>query len=130
MLSEVDLDLNRVHFLGRVPYPIYLNILQISSAHVYLTVPFVLSWSMLEAMAAGCLVIGSDTAPVKEVIEDGKNGLLVDFFSPVDIANRVEEVLDNPDKFKTMRKAARQFITDNYTVKRSIALYMDLLQKV
>jgi glycosyltransferase involved in cell wall biosynthesis len=85
---------------------------------------------MLEAMAAGCLVIGSDTAPVKEVIEDGKNGLLVDFFSPVDIANRVEEVLDNPDKFKTMRKAARQFITDNYTVKRSIALYMDLLQKV
>lgn len=130
MLSEVDLDLNRVHFLGRVPYPIYLNILQISSAHVYLTVPFVLSWSMLEAMAASCLVIGSDTAPVKEVIEDGKNGLLVDFFSPMDIANRVDEVLDNPDKFKAMRKAAREFITDNYTVKRSIALYMDLLQKV
>ncbi|MEZ0316648.1 MAG: glycosyltransferase family 4 protein [Methylophilaceae bacterium] len=130
MLSEVNVDLSRVHFLGRVPYQTYLNVLQISSAHVYLTVPFVLSWSMLEAMAASCLVIGSDTAPVKEVIEHGKNGLLVDYFSPTDIANAVDDALNDPGKFQAIRQAARQFVMDNYTVKRSITQYMDLLQKV
>src|SRR5262249_48535318 len=68
MLREVKLDAARTHFLGRVPYEHYLRVLQVSAAHVYLTYPFVLSWSMLEAMACGALLIGSDTAPVREVI--------------------------------------------------------------
>lgn len=79
------LDFSRVNFLGKAPYPIYLKILQVSRVHVYLTYPFELSWSMLEAMAV-CLVIGSRTAPVEEVIQDEGNGLLVDFFNPAEMS--------------------------------------------
>lgn len=119
MLAELgnSLVLHRVHFLGKVPYPLYLAILQISSVHVYLTYPFVLSWSMLEAMAAGCLVVGSRTAPVEEVIRDGENGLLVDFFSPTEIAERIIAVLKNCDAYESIRKQARRTIVDNYDLR-------------
>lgn len=111
------LDLRRVHFLGRVPYSTYMNLLQVSSAHVYLTYPFVLSWSMLEAMSAGCLVIGSRTAPVEEVIRDGENGFLVDFFSPAQIAEKVIAVLEASPGCEAMRASARQTIMDRYDLK-------------
>src|SRR5690606_26064238 len=82
LLAELDgsLDLSRIHFMGRVPYPQYLALLQIASVHCYLTYPFVLSWSLTEAMAAGCYVVASDTEPVRELIRDGGNGRLVPFF--------------------------------------------------
>jgi glycosyltransferase involved in cell wall biosynthesis len=102
-----DFDLSRVHFLGQVPYEHYLKVLQVSSAHIYLTYPFVLSWSFIEAMSAGCAMIGSATPPVLEVLRDGANGLTVDFFSPRAIADRVDEVLDHPDRMAAMREAAR-----------------------
>ncbi|MBW4662517.1 MAG: glycosyltransferase family 4 protein [Drouetiella hepatica Uher 2000/2452] len=121
MLEKLPLDLSRLHFTGSLPYDQYLQVLQASSAHIYLTRPFVLSWSMLEAMATGCLVIASRTAPVTEVIQDGKNGLLVDFFSPNEIADRVDEALgqganlgDCTYRLSSLRTKARQTILKHY----------------
>ena len=109
-LDEVkgDLDLSRVHFVGKIPYRDYVNLLRVSAAHVYLTYPFVLSWSMLEAMALGCCIVGSATPPVEEVIRDRENGLLVDFFSPRAIAEAVVSVLADPGAVAPLREAARQ----------------------
>ncbi len=115
-LDEVKdrLDLDRVHFLGRVPYSTFLSILQISSVHVYLTYPFVLSWSMIEAMSAGCAVVASATPPVQEMIRDGQNGLLFDFFSMAQLTARVCEVLNHPDRMQEMREAARRTVVERY----------------
>jgi glycosyltransferase involved in cell wall biosynthesis len=117
MLKELgaSLDLNRIHFLGKIPYSAYLKILQISRVHVYLTYPFVLSWSMLEAMSAGCLVIGSRTAPVQEVIRHEENGLLVDFFQPDELADQVIAGLAAGKKgHAKLRRNARATIVENY----------------
>ncbi|WP_427501729.1 glycosyltransferase family 4 protein (plasmid) [Methylomonas sp. MED-D] len=117
LLAELgdELDSRRVHFLGKVAYPTFLTILQLSRVHVYLTYPFVLSWSMLEAMAAGCLLVASNTAPVKEVVRDGENGWLVDFFSPSEIADQVIEGLKaGPQGFAALRRNARQTVIDRY----------------
>lgn len=133
LLAELGsrLDLSRVIFLGRVPYDTYLRVLQISSVHVYLTYPFVLSWSCLEAMAAGCAVVGSATAPVEEVIVDGVNGLLVDFFSPRAIADAVASVLDHPDRMAAMRAAARRTIVDRYDFHRvCLPRYLALVDRL
>jgi len=115
------IDLDRVTFLGRVSYEQYLAVLQVSSVHVYLTYPFVLSWSLIEALSAGCLVVGSATPPVQEVIHDGVNGLLVDFFDTKGIADRVTEVLEHPDRMQAVRDAARQAAVTGYDL-RSVAL--------
>ncbi len=119
LLDEVgpDLDMGRVHFVGRLPYNTFLDVLRVSSAHVYLTYPFVLSWSMLEAMSIGGLVIGSATPPVQEVIRHGENGLLVDFFDVSGLARTVVDALENRTTFDALRKAARQSIVDNYDLK-------------
>jgi glycosyltransferase involved in cell wall biosynthesis len=130
MLAEVGakIDLERVHFLGQIDYGSYLNLLQVSSAHIYLTYPFVLSWSFVEAMAAGCLVIGSATAPVLEVLKDRSNGLAVDFFSPQDLAERIQEVLEHPDRMQHLRDAARRTAVDGFDLKsRQLPLWMTLL---
>lgn len=105
MLNELEgqLDLRRIHFLGTVDYATYLKVLQVSSAHVYLTYPFVLSWSFIEAMAAGCLMIGSSTPPVLEVIEDRVNGLTVDFFSTEQLADAVTVALTETKLARALR---------------------------
>ena len=114
MLRELKLDHDRLHFTGLLPYDRYLAVLKASQVHVYLTVPFVLSWSMIEAMSAGCLVLGSDTQPVREVIEDGRNGLLVDFFDHDRIAARIGEVLDHRDRMAALRRQARETAVARY----------------
>ena len=133
LMEEVGagLDPRRVHFLGKVPHRTFLNILQISSVHLYLTYPFVLSWSCLEAMAAGCLVVGSDTAPVREVIRDGENGLLVDFFDARALCGRIDAVLDHPDRMAGLRAAARRTVLQSYDL-HTVALpaYLELIDAV
>lgn len=116
MLDELgdSLDLGRVHFLGKVPHSTFIKVLQVSRVHVYLTYPFVLSWSMLEAMSASCLIVGSKTPPVEEVIHHCQNGLLVDFFSPQEIAGRVVEALEDKRAHESIRRNARQTILDHF----------------
>lgn len=120
-----DLDLARVHFLGQVPYDTLLRVYQVSSAHVYLTYPFVLSWSLLEAMSAGCAVIASRTPPVEEVITDGQNGYLVDFFNTRELAERLDEVLDRPQDTVAVRERARRTVVERYDL-RSVCLPQQL----
>ncbi len=110
-------EAKRVIFLGKIPYNDYLAILRISSVHVYLTYPFVLSWSLLEAMSAGCAVVASDTSPLIEVIEDGKTGSLVNFFDYSAIASKVIELLNNPEKRAKLSNNARRFVVENYDLK-------------
>jgi glycosyltransferase involved in cell wall biosynthesis len=112
------IDINRVHFTDHLPYRDYLRALQISSAHVYLTYPFVLSWSVIEAMSVGCVVIASDTAPVREVIEDHRNGLLVPFFDVRGLADRVIDVLAHRDRYATLGIGARMTVLDRYDLDR------------
>jgi len=111
-------DASRVHFLGKVPYRRFLEVLRLSSAHVYLTYPFVLSWSLLEAMSCGCAVIASDTAPVREVVKAGRNGLLVDFFAPAALADKIVSVLGDPQQMTTLRTRARRDIEQRFDLKR------------
>lgn len=131
-LAEIgDIDRDRVHFLGKISYQAYLSVLQISSAHIYLTYPFVLSWSMLEAMAAGCLVIGSSTPPVLEVLRHEENGLLVDFFKTEEIIEALDLALNHPDEMQTLRENARKTVVEKFDLE-SICLpqHVQLIEKL
>src|SRR5262245_17980284 len=118
-LDEVKdrLDLKRVHFVGTIPYASFVNLMSVTRVHVYLSYPFVLSWSMLEAMSAGALVVGSATPPVEEIIRHGANGLLVDFFDWQRWSATLIEALSEPDKFAPLRQAARRTIEEGYDLK-------------
>jgi glycosyltransferase involved in cell wall biosynthesis len=130
MLEKIPLDLSRVHFVGPLPYGQYLKVIQASDIHVYLSRPFVLSWSFTEALSTGCLVLGSDTGPVREVIKDGENGLLVDFFAPKQIADRIDEALDHPNRMTDLRVKARQTILDGYDLAKLLPKHLELIKQV
>ena len=120
LLAEVGhlLDPQRVHFTGFLPKEHYRTVLQVSKVHVYLTYPFLLSWSMLDAMACGALVIGSDTGPVTEIITDGKNGLTVPFFDTDVLAQKVVAHLkDDMKGTSAMKKSAQKFIQKTFEKK-------------
>lgn len=133
MLNELGsrLDTSRVHFVGRVDYPDFVRLLQVSMAHVYLSYPFVLSWSVLEAMSLGCLVVGSDTAPVREVITSGETGLLADFFDIDGISARLIEALERPQDQIQIRLAARDHVVSRYDLQRvCLPAHLQLIDKV
>ena len=116
LLAELEgqLDQGRIHFVGQVPHPVLHDLFRVCACHVYLTYPFVLSWSLLEAMACGAVVIGSDTAPVAEVIRDGVNGLLVDFFSPEALARQMAAVLADPAAHRPLGLEARRTVEQHF----------------
>jgi glycosyltransferase involved in cell wall biosynthesis len=126
-----EIDLQRVHFVGRLPFRQYLAVLQLSSVHVYLTYPFVLSWSLLEAMSAGCHIVASRTPPVEEVIRDGENGWLVDFFDTASLAERIIAALKTGRPDRRLRAAARDTVIDQYDL-NSVCLpaQLALLEKL
>jgi glycosyltransferase involved in cell wall biosynthesis len=131
MLAELpELDHQRLHFVGTLPYREYVQVLQVSQAHVYLTRPFVLSWSMLEAMSTGCLVVGSRTQPVMEMIEDSKNGLLADFFNPPEICDRIVEALENPERMAQVRRQARETILQRYSLEKLLPQQLQLIDSM
>jgi glycosyltransferase involved in cell wall biosynthesis len=130
-LDEVRdrLDLARVHFTGRIPHPDFVRLMQVSRVHAYLTYPFVLSWSMLEAMACGALVLGSDTPPVREVIADGVNGLLIPFFDIPAWTAALTGALADPAPFAPMRAAARQTVRDRYGLRDCLPRLIRLVEE-
>jgi glycosyltransferase involved in cell wall biosynthesis len=120
LLNELGdrLDRSRLHFTGKIPHAALGALMSIAAAHVYLTYPFVLSWSLLEAMSSSCAIIGSRTAPVQEVITDGETGVLVDFFSPEEVAAAVIRALEDPPRMQPMREAARRLVREYYDLHR------------
>ena len=129
-LEAFSPDLARLHFLGRQPLSVLRQVLRVSAAHVYLTVPFVLSWSMMEAMAAGALIVGSDTEPVREVVDDGRTGLLVPFFEPRRLAERLLEAIAAPERFEDIRRRGRALMLERYDQRELCARYVRLIEAV
>jgi glycosyltransferase involved in cell wall biosynthesis len=116
VLSRDSYDLEKIRFVGRVNPVELARVLASSDLHIYLTVPFVLSWSMMDAMSCGAVVLGSATSPVREMIRDGENGLLADFFGPEEFAEKAVKVLRSPDEFRPLGHAAEQMITEQYSL--------------
>ena len=127
---EGDYDPKRVHFTGMVSYNDFIPLLQLSKAHVYLTYPFVLSWSLLEAMSCACAVVGSNTAPVREVIEHRQNGLLVDFFQPDQLAESIAELLNNRALANDLGQAARNTVKQRFELKACVEQQLALMHLV
>lgn len=129
MLKELaDLDLGRVHFLGALALADYRALLRRSAAHVYLTVPFVLSWSLIEAMATGAAIVASDTAPVREAMRDGREGLLAPFKSPEAIAARIGEILSTESLRADLSRAARMAALARYSRKSLLPQHVSVIE--
>ncbi|HEX5245441.1 MAG TPA: glycosyltransferase [Tepidisphaeraceae bacterium] len=129
-LEREQPDLSKIVFTGQIPPRELGRLLASTDLHIYLTSPFVLSWSMMNALSCGAVVLGSDTPPVKEMIEDGKNGLLADFFNAEAIARRAHEVLEDPDAFRGLGKAAEQMIAERYSMETVLPKMRALYERV
>ncbi|MAE67650.1 MAG: glycosyl transferase family 1 [Phycisphaeraceae bacterium] len=129
VLSRDQYDLSKFMFVGWKTPAELAAILSVGDAHIYLTVPFVLSWSMMDALACGAAVVGSDTAPVREMITDGRNGFLVSFFDPEQIAARVVEILEDPPAYRSIRENAMDFIQRDYSLDAVLPRMLDLYDR-
>jgi glycosyltransferase involved in cell wall biosynthesis len=114
VLEQVGYDPGRFHFLGHIPLEELVTLYNLSDVHFYLTVPFVLSWSLMQALASECVVVGSATAPVQEVIDDDVQGLLADFYDVDGLAERALRVLRDPGQYRHLGQAARQRVLERY----------------
>lgn len=130
LLASLDVPQENILFPGVVPHSVLRQLFQISAAHVYLTYPFVLSWSVLEAMACGALIIGSDTAPVQEVIRAGRNGLLVPFFDTDALAEAILGAVKYPERHFELRAAARRTIQRRFRLAECIDRQQEILEKM
>ena len=130
MLEKYKFDHERLHFMGLQPLNFLRDMFRITKAHIYLTAPFVLSWSMLEAMGTGALIVGSDTEPVRELITDGENGLLVDFWNTEALVDRVVSVLENPGEYEHLGHSARNRIVNHYAKADLLPKYWQMITDV
>jgi len=126
--AELEFDRSRVHFVGWLEYQAYLSLLQISAVHVYLTVPFVLSWSFLEAMACGAVMVASDTPPVREVLSPGDNGFITDFHDPAKVAADIVSALIDPRR-RAVSAAARRTVVEDYNLANCLDAQVQLLEE-
>jgi glycosyltransferase involved in cell wall biosynthesis len=130
VLSQENYDLSRFIFLGRILPERLADVFRLSDLHIYLTAPFVLSWSALDAMATGCVVLAADVAPVREVIDPGQNGLIEPLFDVEKLTETALRVLDDPAEFAPLRRAARQTIEESYSVDMCIPPLMEFFDRV
>ena len=130
MLKKFKYDMSRLHFVGKLDYDDYIKLLQVSSAHIYLTYPFILSWSMLEAMAAGCVIIASDTPPVTEYMQDNYNGILVGFNDINAIVEKTTDVINNREKYAEISENASKTIIERCELKGMLNKYINMINSI
>ena len=126
-MEKYDCDWSRVHFCGKLAYEDYLEVLRNTSVHIHLSMPLFLSWSLLEAMSCGCTIIGSENAPVNEVINHDENGCLVPFFDTGKLVEQAQKLLADRQTAARLGQAARQTVLDKYEVKQCTEKWKDLI---
>ena len=126
----LDVDAGRIHFMGKTAHPVMLAALKLSTAHVYYSYPFVLSWSLVEAMASGCYVIGSDTAPVRDAVQDGVNGRLLPFFDVEALSDTLIEACRNPEAAAPLRAQARRTAVEKFSKAAGTEAWLKLLREM
>lgn len=130
VLSQDQYDLSKIHFLGSIAPADLGRLLATTDLHIYLTVPFVLSWSMMDALSCGAVVLGSDTGPVREMIRDGETGLLCDLFDVEAMANRAVQVLNDPAAFRPLGRAAERIIVERYSVEAVLPQMVQMYEQI
>ncbi len=129
VLARDTYDLSRIVFTGLLPTPTLVELFAMSDLHIYLTVPFVLSWSLMDALACGTTVLASDTAPVREMVRHGQNGLLADFFDVEGFAALAGQVLDDPAAYRPLGQAGVEMIRDRYSLDVCLPRMLDLYEE-